>query len=91
MLEHTPGPWTMQPIGDETECNILGKHRELVATVSDNDARLIAKAPEMLALLTQILAVSESGALQGMHPHGPTAEIIRALLAEIEGGTNHAG
>jgi hypothetical protein len=49
--QHTPGPWTLQPIGDETECNILGAGRELVATVSDNDARLIAAAPEMYALL----------------------------------------
>ena len=50
---HIPGPWTMQPIGDETECNILGPRRELIATVADNEARLIAAAPEMLATLKE--------------------------------------
>lgn len=49
--KHTPGPWTCQPIGDETECNILGSGRELIATVSDNDANLIAAGPTMLAAL----------------------------------------
>lgn len=47
-MTHTPGPWTTQPIGDETECNILGARRELVATVADCDARLIAAAPDLL-------------------------------------------
>jgi len=80
-MSHTPGPWTTQPIGDETECNILGAGRELIATVSDNDARLIAAAPEMLALL-QLL--SETPCDHGAMPACPR-EQARALLAKIEG------
>ena len=51
---HTPGPWTLQPIGDETECNVLGAGRELIATVSDNDAPLIAAAPNLLSALVSL-------------------------------------
>ncbi len=50
---HIPGPWTCQPIGDETECNILWPRRELIATVSDNEARLIAAAPDLLKALKE--------------------------------------
>ncbi len=57
---HTPGPWTLQPIGDETECNILGAGRELIATVSDNDAPLIAAAPDLLAALEALTATART-------------------------------
>ncbi len=41
--QHTPTPWTLQPIGDETECNVLGSGRELVGTLADHDAaRIVA-------------------------------------------------
>jgi len=41
-------------MGDETECNILGRGRELIATVSDNEACLIAASPELLEMLESI-------------------------------------
>jgi len=79
-MSHMPGPWSLQPIGDETECNILGAGRELIATVSDNDARLIAAAPEMLAFLEKLLLGRNNWDL----PDRLVPE-ARALLAKIEG------
>jgi hypothetical protein len=87
---HTPGPWTLQPIGDETEFNILGAGRELIATVSDNDARLIAAAPELLAALEEVMDHSEraqeQGHYGGLHPHGPILERARAAIRKATGG-----
>ena len=79
MSAHTPGPWTLQPIGDETECNILGAGRELIATVSGNDARLIAAAPRMLAALTEIAQ------LHRHHDVSRAKEIARAAIAQAKG------
>lgn len=80
MSAHTPGPWTLQPIGDETECNILGAGHELVATVSDNDARLIAAAPRMLDI---IWALVSSPAMADNDE--PMMMEARAILKDIEG------
>ncbi len=69
MEKHTPGPWTCQPIGDEMECNILGSRRELIATVSDNEANLISAAPELLAALRNTaFSYHEEMSHPGRHP-----------------------
>lgn len=82
MSAHTPGPWTLQPIGDETECNILGARRELVATVSDNDACLIAASPELLEALEAI----SKGLTNGQKERGETLQsIARAAIAKAKG------
>ena len=82
MSAHTPGPWTMQPIGDETECNILGAGRELVATVSDNDAHLIAAAPLMYEELARVYT-EEGSALKP-----ETCTRLLTLLAQVQGESN---
>ena len=82
MSAHTPGPWTLQPVGDETECNILGAGRELIATVSDNDARLIAAAPALLEALEHSLDWLAS------YPGGGAAvayDKARAAIAQAKG------
>jgi len=77
-----PGPWTVQPIGDETECNILGPARELIATVSDNEARLIAAAPELLEAAKTALAVLE---YEPEPKSTKTLAILRAAIAKATG------
>ena len=78
--QHTPGPWTCQPIGDESECNILGPGRELVATVSDNDARLIAAAPDLLAACKRFLG--RTHLFDAMTE--VDKEVIRAAIAKAQ-------
>jgi len=80
---HTPGPWTTQPIGDETECNILGAGRELIATVSDNDAKVIAAAPDMLAALKRFARAMEQGNYPEMQ--GVACDAFEAIR-KAEGG-----
>ncbi len=75
MSQHTPGPWAVEhvvPASDEPEFwPIAGPHTFKVADVylSESDARLIAKAPEMLEYL------------KGCY----SDPVARALLREIEG------
>jgi hypothetical protein len=75
-MRHTPGPWSVQPIGDETEANILGARRELVATVADYDAHLIAAAPELLKMLKLV---------HPPHPPVPTPCPACGAIAKAEG------
>ena len=79
MSAHTPGPWTLQPIGDETECNILGAGHELVATVSDNDARLIAAAPMMRQTLQAIVSMK----VDEKTDHAQLVALIQAMAATV--------
>ena len=88
--KHTPGPWTTQPIGDESECNILGGGRELIATVSDNDANLIASSPDLLAAAKGVLEWMElalpkfDGPLDSGNATHQVA--LRAAILKAEGG-----
>lgn len=70
--KHTPGPWTIQPFGDETEAHVLGKYREIVATVADCDARLIAAAPALADALARLADACDNA-------HGNTLEQREAM------------
>lgn len=64
-MSHTPGPWTIHGWGDgdyevnaasETVCNVPGFDDETVdVDKAEDNARLIAAAPELLAALKQCL------------------------------------
>lgn len=67
-MSHTPGPWRLVCVGDDAErqCpadsmfnSILTIVREgqtsFGAVLNDDDARLIAAAPELLAVLKELL------------------------------------
>ena len=92
MSQHTPGPWRVQGKylegGDygngrrlllaEINSHRLGSaDRVPKKDEQDANARLIAKAPEMLALLQEFAGVSGS-TLEELHPR------VCALLREIE-------
>lgn len=67
-MSHTPGPWTM--VGREIFGNAFDQSARLICDrvrggspqAADANARLIAAAPEMLAVLKDIIAQFESGA-----------------------------
>lgn len=90
--KHTPGPWHLWSNGDDCArdhaiCSgpiVIAKVYGLGYPVgkgwseqSAADARLIAKAPEMLALLRECVTPFRAAVVH---------DTIRALLAEIDGG-----
>ena len=81
MPEFTPGPWSCQPIGDESDCNILGGGRELIATVADCDARLIAAAPDLLNACRDALHVIDAS----KGDNWTTVDDLREAIAKAEG------
>jgi hypothetical protein len=90
MSGHTPGPWLMEPYLDkpgEYEIAPAGADglpdwsREVALTCSsDADARLIAAAPELLAALRDLVAMS------GCSEEGVDIwDAARAAIAKAEG------
>mgnify|MGYP001579307493 CR=1 FL=1 len=95
MSQHTSGPWSLYQQGDEYGC--WGKGGTRVFSIRkgvepmNEDARLIAKAPEMLVLLKTALRGFDS-AYMGESQFVPLPDEIewaseaRALVREIEKG-----
>lgn len=72
---HTPGPWEVRKsLADQTYTHIAAKGNSSVAcTKSEADARLIATAPDLLAALEGLLAITNSYA-----PEAKAAQIAIA-------------
>lgn len=80
---HTPGPWTVRKSLAGTQVlHITSAVRETIAAVnSDADARLIAAAPELLAILQDF---ASSPYIEMHHPK--RLGIARAAIAKATGG-----
>ena len=87
---HTPGPWRYVlgwPEPDTPEYQVLGDDDRTVTarTYSEDDARLIAQAPQMLAALKQL---EREGNWTCTHREGTCKYCdARAAIAEAERGT----
>lgn len=105
--KHTPGPWAVEYIGDKlasetmsdaTVC-IVGDYRIVVKDQpsyefhgnDEDDARLIAAAPDLLAALQTCLTAEEERRAT-LKPGAPATtytenriELIRAAIAKAEG------
>ena len=75
-MSHTPGPWSVRIRSAYT-----GNYIVLEAGPAEDadNARLIAAAPEMLALLRNVLDLTAG------YPYGRACEEGRALLKRLEG------
>jgi len=86
MSEHTPGPWTCAPFLVGTGMVVKdSRGHSLVTTATfrpweetEANARLIAVAPEMAALLDECYDAL---------PHGELTTRIAALLARVKGAS----
>ena len=90
MTQHTPGPWSFFQQGDEYGLWGGPAARDRVFSIKvgvipqNADARLIAVAPKMRALLRRLVAVDANPAA-GSLDVTYIADEARALLAKIEG------
>ena len=88
MSDHTPGPWVVSGyriLSTRTLEDVvaLGPGVGYEGTQDDANARLIAAAPEMLALLRQIYTTPCECPLNGNGPDIPKA--VGKLLTKIDG------
>ena len=86
----TPGPWKLVSWTDGASWTIEGAQGRLLANVTGQgqaentaNARLIAKAPELLALVKRMAAITTTFGIDRREPRLPRD--ARALLAELEG------
>jgi hypothetical protein len=90
MSKHTPGPWTAIPDDDGDEDNwyvLTEKEAAIAVGLYGPDARLIAAAPDLLAVLQDLADVSR-GYLEHMDAEDIAAlEAARAAIAKAEGGS----
>jgi len=83
---HTPGPWEL--VQERDYLNLQEKDTNLVIaqfiSSSDEDARLIAAAPDMHEVLSELLDTLEMSKGYGFDDE---YEKVRAILAKVEGET----
>ena len=86
---HTPGPWEL--VQERDYLNLQEKDTNLVIAQfigsSDEDARLIAAAPEMLEMCKLLEECMET--IDGKDGYDASYELakVRAVLAKVEGET----
>lgn len=77
MSKHTPGPWRVEV--HQATTTIESKHFTIASDVCNDDAPLIAAAPELLEALKQVLA--HHGYIEG----GPDFSDAWKAIAKAEG------
>lgn len=87
-MAHTPGPWRAEI--RRTDCwpwwhiNTATVHGEIIVNTSEDDARLIAAAPELLSELKSLLSMWEEAI--GWEPnYMDMADSARKVIAKAEG------
>lgn len=98
---HSPGPWTIDEYGDH-EISIFAANGEMVCdliqwycpktgrgqnTAIDTDAQLIAAAPEMYKILTQLVEAFDSpdyGATDVLDLIGAKDSQVRAIVNKVK-------
>ena len=94
VAEHTPGPWTTSR-GDLGLLRLNARpsergrtlHLATFAEASDDDARLIAAAPDLLAALEELQAWVDKASDLGvpLHLESPVCADARAAIAKAKG------
>jgi hypothetical protein len=84
---HTPGPWYTYQSHKDVNRHIACKDGKSIAKeVHHANARLIAAAPEMYEVLSEVLIEYEAEAKAEGWDLPTTGEMIREVLAKVEGG-----
>lgn len=78
MSKYTPGPWIVEI--NDTHTSVEAKHYTVAADVTNEDAALIAAAPDMLAALKKIADHTEEDDQY-------TYDLCVRMIAKVEGKT----
>lgn len=89
-MAHTPGPWKYiayddDVVTDDERFSIVGHH----ASVLEDDARLIAAAPELLEALEEMVDLFDGLVSGEYQPDSFTTQPARAAIAKAK-GEDHA-
>lgn len=98
MSRHTPGPWTVNQIPGARLYSVFSRSLKVASVEEQADARLIAKAPELLGILRCFCDALDMSDCDHPSFADSGADVVerlwyeavsaRALLAEIDGGSN---
>lgn len=87
--KHTPGPWSVDPdapeyvTGYQIASTVQGDHME---PVSEANARLIAAAPELLAVLEQVAQYLELDRKENVNSYAQRARLdVLEVIAKAQG------
>ena len=94
-MAHTDGPWYVGKHGDNDSdvcaeggpliCSLRGGSADACDTTADDDARLIAAAPEMLAAIRQAMPLVDAYRRSSGGDGDVTALLMRSVIAKAEG------
>ena len=87
-MSHTPGPWTVEVRGTKSntwwDVNTATMHGEISVNTGEEDARLIAAAPDLLAALRVAWTRNSNHELMTFDE----CNAVRAAIAKAEGGAD---
>ena len=86
MSAHTPGPWHVATYGCSPDYFAIKQGPCTLATkiTTEQDARLIAAAPELLAALSELVDYDEGSSEEGSYG-SEVMERCRAAIAKAKG------
>lgn len=86
-MSHTPGPWEIERSfnGCWVDGITSGKVTICYGSIDEANARLIAAAPELLAMLKRAADDLGFNEICGLAHDGEVAGEFRALIAKVEG------
>ncbi len=91
MSKHTKGPWTCSPVSSivgslirSADLNIAAVMPQVDKSECEANARLIAKAPDLLASCQAVLATIEQAVNAGFRLPGPLLDALDGMRALVE-------
>ena len=94
-VNHTPGPWVVDEIGpphEYTRFVVRADGRgQIMQTPCREDALLIASAPEMLSIISDLLQVVDPYNTGGMQHQRDAFSRARSIIIKATGQNHEAG
>jgi len=80
---HTPGPWKARISGNVANTVSTEDGIGIARVIGDEDAHLIAAAPQMLEALEEFCARVDAGEVRSKRTYAKFKELIKAAKGEV--------